>query len=67
MSLKEILVKITIRTIFGVALILIVNPLLANAGIAISVGINPISVAASGILGVPGVALLYGIAGCRYL
>lgn len=51
-----------IRAIVGMALIFLVNQFLDTKGIALQVGLNPITFAASGIFGTPGVALLYGIA-----
>lgn len=38
-----------------------INSILAGQGIAVSVGLNAISLLTSGILGIPGVALLYAI------
>jgi len=64
---KEILMNFVIRMVMGVALILVTNQVLAKADVNISVGLNPVSVIAAGALGVPGVALLYGIAGCKFL
>lgn len=51
----------------GMALIFFVNQVFVSAGIGLTVGYNPVSMATTGTLGVPGVILLYGIAGCRYL
>lgn len=64
---KEILLNFTIRLVLGIAMILITNQLLARADIHITVGLNPVSVVTAGALGVPGVVLLYGIAGCKFL
>lgn len=50
-----------VRIALGITLILFFNSYLRGRGIDIAVGINPVSVGTSGILGVPGVALLYGI------
>lgn len=50
-----------IRAIVGMALIFFVNEFLGSQGIAVRVGMNPWTVLTSGILGIPGVALLYGI------
>lgn len=55
------------RMIFGMALILFTNQVLASAGVELSVGYNLISAATTGMLGIPGVLLLYGIAGCSFL
>ena len=45
----------------GVVCIVLVNQYLNIKDIDISVGLNPISVGVSAVLGVPGVALMYGI------
>ena len=50
-----------IRAIVGFAIIFFVNEYLAGKGIGLHVGMNPLTFVASGTLGVPGVALLYGI------
>lgn len=57
----EILVNFIVRLILGTAVIFFVNQFLDSINIPIAVGINPISFLTSGILGLPGVALLYGI------
>lgn len=59
--------RFVVRTILGMSMIFFFNQVLASAGISLAVGYNPVSVAATGTLGVPGVILLYGIAGCRFL
>jgi len=64
---KEILLNFAIRLVMGIALILVINQILAKANIDITVGLNPVSLLTAGTLGVPGVALLYGIAGCKFL
>ena len=38
-----------------------------SQGIAISVGLNPVSLLTIGILGIGGFALLYGILACKFL
>lgn len=57
----RIMVNFFVRIIVGIALVFFVNEFLSSQGISVQVGINPITVLTSGILGVPGVALLYGI------
>lgn len=64
---KEILKNFILRLVVGVLLITGVNYSLAQAGIGVEVGLNPVSLVAAGTLGIPGVAMLYGIAGCKYL
>lgn len=63
---KEIFVNFLGRLLVGVCLITVINQGLAGAQVDVSVGLNPISVITAGALGVPGVALLYGVAGCRF-
>ena len=53
---------INIRMAVGVMLILVINGFFVSKEIPVRVGLNPITMAASGTLGVPGVALLYGVA-----
>lgn len=50
-----------IRALIGMAIIFFVNYFLDRRGIEASVGMNGVSFLTSGILGIPGVALLYGI------
>lgn len=50
-----------LRMIVGVVCIVLVNQYLNMKDMDISVGLNPISVGVSAVLGVPGVALMYGI------
>jgi hypothetical protein len=45
----------------GIAVILCANAFLSEKDMLISVGINAISIGVSGILGLPGVAMLYAI------
>lgn len=59
---SSIIVNFLVRAVVGAALIFFVNEFLASRGIALSVGLNPLTIAASGVFGAPGVALLYGIA-----
>ena len=51
---SNFMINFLIRMAVGVMLILVIN--------GFFVGLNPITMAASGTLGVPGVALLYGVA-----
>lgn len=55
-------VQFFVRAVVGMALIFFINQFLVSRGIAPRVGLNLMTFAASGILGTPGVALLYGIA-----
>ena len=45
----------------ALAVIFFVNYFLDSRGIDMAVGIGPVSLLTSGVLGIPGVALLYGI------
>lgn len=64
---SSIWVNFTIRIIFCMALIFFGNELFAYKGIALQVGFNGISLLASGVLGVPGVIMLYGISALSFL
>ncbi len=57
----EIMLNFLLRAVFGMIAIFLVNSFLQGRGLQGGVGINPLSFMTSGILGVPGVALLYGI------
>ncbi len=50
-----------VRAILGFTLIFFINEFLEVNDISLSVGLNPVTFATSGVLGTPGVALLYGI------
>lgn len=56
-----------LRLVTGMVIIFTVNVIMERTGIDVKVGINPISIFTAGVLGFPGVAMLYGIAGCRLL
>lgn len=58
---SHIVVNFVVRALLGAAVIFFMNDFLASKDIALSVGMNPLTVMTSGIFGVPGVALLYGI------
>lgn len=55
-------VQFLIRAVVGMAFIFFINEFLVSRGISMQVGLNPVTFAASGLFGTPGVALLYGIA-----
>lgn len=63
----QLLLGFFVRMVLGVICILFVNDTLAAQGIALAVGINPISLLTTGTLGFSGVALLYGILACKFL
>lgn len=58
---KEWFLNLVMRSILGVIAIYFINMALAERGIFLGVGINPCTVLTSGILGIPGVAVLYGV------
>lgn len=58
---SKFLVNFMVRAIWGMGVIFFVNYFLEQQEIAISVGLNVISFLAAGFLGLPGVAMLYGI------
>ena len=57
----EWLVNFILRAVMGSIGIYCVNYLLAARQISVAVGINPLTILTSGILGFPGIAVLYGI------
>lgn len=63
----EFLLNFILRSITGVVSIFLINELLAAQNFSIMVGVNPWTALTSGILGFPGVALLYGISFLKFL
>ncbi len=61
------MINFFVRVILGIAMIFFVNEFLEYENIAVRVGMNPLTLLTSGVLGTPGVALLYGIAFYRGL
>lgn len=57
----EWLLNILMRSILGTIAIYFINNGLASMGINLGVGINPLTVLTSGILGLPGLAAIYGL------
>lgn len=55
------------RAAVGIIGICVANEMLQNQGIAVAVGVNPVSALAVGSLGISGFALLYGILFYRML
>lgn len=64
---SEWLLNIILRGVLGTISIYFINQILSAANISIEVGINPITILTSGILGFPGVLALYGIGIYRLL
>ena len=63
----EWLLNIFMRSILGTIAIYFINNGLSSMGIELGVGINPLTVLTSGILGLPGLAAIYGIGFYRFL
>lgn len=66
-TIINIIVNFIVRAIFGLGLIFFVNEFLATRGYDTLVGMNAISLLTSGVLGIPGVCLLYGIVAFPFL
>lgn len=57
----SVILNFIIRAVIGMGLIFFINKYLSSRAISVAVGLNGLSFLTSGILGIPGVALLYGI------
>ena len=57
----ELALNFMLRLVFGMIAIFLVNGYLQEKGLDACVGINALSALTSGFLGLPGVALLYGV------
>lgn len=66
-SRTELLVNFVLRAVLGTLSVYFINLFLEAQGLAWEVGIGAVSIVVSGLLGIPGVFLLYGINICRYL
>lgn len=55
------IINFLVRAVVGIGITFFVNQYLDYRNISVSVGINGISFLTSGLLGMPGIALLYGI------
>lgn len=58
---KEWIINFILRAVMGTVFIFFANGFLISRGLSIAIGINPITVLTSGILGIPGLIMLYGI------
>ena len=58
---NQFLVNFIVRAILGMGIIFFANEFFLKQEIALSVGFNAVSILTSGFLGLPGVAMLYGI------
>lgn len=63
----EWLLNVVMRSILGTLAIYFINTGLGMLGISLGVGVNVITVLTCGILGIPGLLALYGIAVYRML
>ena len=63
----QLMLNFLVRTALGAICILFVNDFLKEQGIALVVGLNPVSLLTAGILGFSGIALLYAIVACKFL
>ncbi len=61
------IINFIIRAVLGMGLIFFVNQYLEYKDISLRVGLNGISFLTSGILGIPGVAMLYAILAYKIL
>lgn len=57
----EFVINLVLRSVLGTIAIYCMNGFLGWAGLSVMVGINPFTVLTSGILGFPGVLMLFGI------
>ena len=57
----EFLLNFMLRAVTGMIAVFLINEALGAQNVSVLVGINPWTALTSGILGIPGVALLYGI------
>ena len=67
MSHKRYVLKVAARACLGGVFMYIFNGILTLFGIILPLGINALTVGISGILGVPGLMLLYGVGFFRML
>ena len=57
----DLIVNFLVRMCIGLCMIFLINQFLISENIETNVGVNPVTVVTSGVLGVPGVCLLYGM------
>lgn len=57
----EWLLNFILRAVVGTLAIFFINAAMQKAGMVSLVGLNPVTVLTSGLLGFPGLAMLYGI------
>lgn len=66
-SRMEWLLNVLTRGVLGAVAIYFINQALALSGISLGVGLNPVTVLTSGILGLPGLAAIYAIGFYQFL
>ena len=66
-SRAQLVLNVIVRAGMGAVLILFMKQFLEKQGVALCVGINAVSLLTSGMLGFPGVALLYAITATNFL
>ncbi|MDD2972324.1 MAG: pro-sigmaK processing inhibitor BofA family protein [Lachnospiraceae bacterium] len=64
---SELFMNVILRTVLGLISIYFMNEVLDWQQIDVAVGLNPLTALTSGILGFPGVLLLYGIQFYKFL
>lgn len=64
---KSFVVKTFFRGVMGIFVIYFTNAFLLNVQIPINLGVNICTICTSSLLGLPGIAVLYGILGCEIL
>lgn len=57
----ECVINFVLRMVFGMVFIYFANQAFRYLGMNITVAVNPVSILTSGFLGVPGIAVLYGV------
>jgi len=57
----EVVLNFFLHAVLGIFAIYILNSVIGTKNPLITVGINPITVVTAGVLGIPGVALLYSM------
>lgn len=60
----EQIINFVMRCVLGTIAMYFINHFLAGANIYLNVGINAVTILTTGILGIPGLLMLYGIGIC---
>lgn len=66
-SRTDMLINFIMRAVLGTLSSYFINMFLSAQGFSWHVGIGPFSIVVSGLLGLPGIGLLYGISICSML